>query len=265
MILISNQIGNKNQSNELSLIKKELIPDDNERLNNFIEIVTLRTEILEEEDSRFPLNYKFEKHMSTKVFGPPGTGKTSKLIDHVKEAISNGVNPRNIGFITFSNEGANVAIDRILKAYPKYGKKDFVNFSTIHALATRIGQFSTGTLFQEEHYKKFDSNIRTYEEWKTKGDPTSRVVRFDHPVLNELTLSNMEIRKLDDHLNDPRYKSYQKNKCLEVLSRYFNQKFIPLSNLPDFFNKYIEDFYDYKNENNLIYFDDVVLNVANTI
>jgi hypothetical protein len=34
-----------------------------------------------------------------RIFGPPGTGKTTKLLNMVDQALSNGVNPRRLRFL----------------------------------------------------------------------------------------------------------------------------------------------------------------------
>ena len=51
----------------------------------------------------------------TIIPGPPGTGKTYRLVNHYLSNEINGLqtNPKKIVYVTFSNAAANEAYDRI--------------------------------------------------------------------------------------------------------------------------------------------------------
>jgi DNA helicase-2/ATP-dependent DNA helicase PcrA len=69
-----------------------------------------------------------------KVFGPPGTGKTTYLLDTLERELRNGVKPERIGFVTFTTAARSEALARI---HEKFGltQKELPHFRTLHSAA----------------------------------------------------------------------------------------------------------------------------------
>ena len=72
--------------------------------------------------------------METTIFGPPGTGKTTRLISIVKDAIAGGMDPTRIAFMSFSKKAAEEAKQRAL-AELDVDDKSLLWFRTLHSLA----------------------------------------------------------------------------------------------------------------------------------
>ena len=72
--------------------------------------------------------------MQTTIFGPPGTGKTTTLINIVKQELDNGTKPENIAFVSFSRKAAEEARDRSAVAL-NIGSDQMVWFRTLHSFA----------------------------------------------------------------------------------------------------------------------------------
>ena len=47
-----------------------------------------------------------------RIFGPPGTGKTTTLLNMVDKALEAGTPPQSIGFLAFTRKAANEAKER---------------------------------------------------------------------------------------------------------------------------------------------------------
>jgi superfamily I DNA/RNA helicase len=68
------------------------------------------------------------------IIGPPGTGKTTRLLSIIDELISRGYQPHDIAFLTFSRKAASEAKTRSV-ANRGFGPKELKFYRTIHSLA----------------------------------------------------------------------------------------------------------------------------------
>lgn len=70
------------------------------------------------------------------IVGPPGTGKTERLIGITREALASGIRPHRIGFYSFTKKAAEEGRDRACRAFD-LPETDFTHFRTLHSAAYR--------------------------------------------------------------------------------------------------------------------------------
>ena len=68
------------------------------------------------------------------ILGPPGTGKTTYLLNKVEEYLQKGIPPDRIGYFGFTRRAASEAIDRACEKF-KLHRRDLPFFRTLHSLA----------------------------------------------------------------------------------------------------------------------------------
>lgn len=95
------------------------------------------------------------------VLGPPGTGKTTVLLDAVDKELANGTPPDRIAFTTFTRRGAYEAAERARNRF-KLKEHDLPYFRTLHSLAYRLLGLSKPDVIQSRHYKEMEEilNLR---------------------------------------------------------------------------------------------------------
>lgn len=169
-----------------------------------------------------------------KIFGPPGSGKTTYLLNLVEEELENGVPSRLIGYFAFTRKASNEARERAIAKFNNLSAEtDFPWFRTLHSLAYRCLRVSNNDIMKPEHYREFargaglDMSVTTGEE--------AFIINADNPILNEINLAR--IRGVD-------------------LRTHYNRSHIPIE---WFHFEYVERAYrHYKYENNLMDFTDLL-------
>jgi len=71
------------------------------------------------------------------ILGPPGTGKTTRLLNLVEDYLQKGVSPERIGYFSFTRKAAQEAV---LRAVVRFGmsEKELPYFRTLHSLAYQM-------------------------------------------------------------------------------------------------------------------------------
>jgi superfamily I DNA/RNA helicase len=136
-----------------------------------------------------------------KVFGPPGSGKTTYLLNIVDSELAAGVSSGRIGYFSFTRKAADEARDRALLKFPHlHPKTDFPFFRTLHSLAYRVLSVKPDLIMQPEHYREFAAQAGI--EIKINADDDMDMSKPDNPILNEINLARIRGVDLRQHYNE---------------------------------------------------------------
>ena len=91
--------------------------------------------------------------MRYKVIGPPGTGKTRRLLNEVHRYVKKEIPLDRIGYFAFTRKAAGEARDRYLAKNEHLTKKDIRHFQTLHSLAFNSLGLKEENVMQELNYK----------------------------------------------------------------------------------------------------------------
>lgn len=83
--------------------------------------------------------------------GPPGTGKTTKLLSIVEELLACGAQPREVAFCSFTKRASEEAITRACTKF-NLERHNFPFFKTLHALAYSMLHMQHGKLLNKKHF-----------------------------------------------------------------------------------------------------------------
>ena len=97
--------------------------------------------------------------MKTIILGPPGTGKTTTLLNLVDDFMKAGVDSKRIGYFSFTKKAANEAATRAAEKFNLDEQQDLINFRTLHSLAFRILGVSKERVMKKEDYREFGLKV----------------------------------------------------------------------------------------------------------
>jgi len=129
-----------------------------------------------------------------RIFGPPGTGKTTRLLNMVDDALQKGVAPMNIAFLAFTRKAANEAKERAAKRFNLDPKKDLFYFRTLHSLALTCSDIRTEQVMQDENYRELSRemgvqlNVAKYSGY---DEDSPEMTKATDPILGLINLARM--------------------------------------------------------------------------
>jgi len=205
------------------------------------------------------LSSTYKNKKTIRIQGGPGCGKTYQMMKIVRRSLMAGIKPEEICFLSFTNVAVDEAITRVSKemqdAGLNYESKDFINFSTVHKLADKMGGLQ-GDRMDKSQFEKFEPIFKSHGfENHYTGYET---------VFTKLgALESASERIKDEYLQLISYSRATQTDYGEVIEGFFKDH--PLKevkiNEAVLFKKLYEKF---KNDNNLSDFDDSIEAAVNS-
>jgi len=174
--------------------------------------------------------------MKTIVLGPPGTGKTTTLLNKVDDYLKQ-TDPDKVGYFAFTQKAAYHARDEAIKKF-NLTEDDLPYFRTLHSLAFRKLGLKKDQVMQPRHYRDLGKKL---------GFPVSYAEhQEDHGIFTSDSeyLQIIQLAQLRNITPEQQYNRREHTQDLEL----------------DKLNIIYNELKRYKKEYNLIDFNDMILN-----
>ena len=155
--------------------------------------------------------------MIRKILGPPGTGKTTKLINYVKTFVKLGTPIDKIGYFAFTTKAANEAIDRMLDYHTAFQRKDLKHFRTLHSLAFNQLGMKKAQVMQEEHYEDIGRKLGIEVTVYSNGEEKTGFVDSNSEYFNIINAARIKNVTIEEEYNTDMYSEDLDKHQLQIL------------------------------------------------
>jgi len=136
-----------------------------------------------------------------RIFGPPGTGKTTTLLNMVEKSLDSGITPSQVGFFAFTKKAANEARERAAKRFDLESEEDLPYFRTIHSLAYRLMSIRESQMMGAQNYKELSQKIGFNLRSSSSDEEDVSFKATDHPILQLINLAKTKKTNLRSEYN----------------------------------------------------------------
>ena len=182
--------------------------------------------------------------MRYKVVGPPGTGKTRRLLNEVQKYVDKGIPLSRIGYFAFTRKAAGEARDRFLKINTHLTKKDIKYFQTLHSLAFGKLGLKEENVMQDLNYKVIGETCGIqikYAMYETNN--WNGIFSSDSEYLSMINLARVKQISVMDQLDLNEHLSKIERDKLDAIEKEINnyKEIYGLIDFTDMIQKFLDE------------------------
>ena len=179
--------------------------------------------------------------MMRKILGPPGTGKTTRLLKYAKTFLKLGTPIDKIGYFAFTKKAAGEAKERMLDQNPHLSDKQLQNFRTLHSLAFWKLGMKKSEVMQDEHYEDIGRALGIEVTVYSNGEEKTGFVDSDSEYFNIINAARIKEIPIEEEYNTDMYSQDLDQNLLYILRDELDnyKKSYVLKDFTDMIEKFI--------------------------
>jgi len=155
--------------------------------------------------------------MMRKILGPPGTGKTTRLLHYARTFLKLGTPIEKIGYFAFTKKAATEAKERMLDQNPHISEKELKHFRTLHSLAFWKLGMKKSEVMQDEHYEDIGRQLGIEVTVYSTGEETTGFVDSDSEYFNIINAARIKEISTEAEYNTDMYSQDLDRNLLHIL------------------------------------------------
>jgi DNA helicase-2/ATP-dependent DNA helicase PcrA len=155
--------------------------------------------------------------MMRKILGPPGTGKTTRLLHYAQTFLKLGTPIDKIGYFAFTKKAAGEAKERMLDQNSHINEKELKHFRTLHSLAFWKLGMKKSEVMQDEHYEDIGRQLGIEVTVYSTGEETTGFVDSDSEYFNIINAARIKEISTEAEYNTDMYSQDLDRNLLHIL------------------------------------------------